>query len=150
MSRIQVIGCPSLCFFPLFLRYFHFFFSISLLSSSYVSIGVLLITITLIHAHTHARTYSHPLILRPHHTIPSLLHFTPSYKGTYKWYVTLDNQESKRGHCMLGVATRSANLDCFLGQGPESWGLSTNKDLFACGKKIRSDYGHKLSRTGEN
>jgi hypothetical protein len=50
---------------------------------------------------------------------------------------------------MLGVATAGANLDCFLGQGSDSWGLSTNKDLFACGKKIRSDYGHKLSRTGE-
>jgi hypothetical protein len=50
---------------------------------------------------------------------------------------------------MLGVATAGANLDCFLGQGSDSWGLSTNKDLFACGKKIKSDYGHKLSRTGE-
>ena len=49
---------------------------------------------------------------------------------------------------MIGVATAGAHLDTFLGQYNDSWGLSTNKDLFAGGKKIRSDYGHKLSRTG--
>ena len=49
---------------------------------------------------------------------------------------------------MLGVALIGVNHDTFLGQSNESWGLSTNKDLFAGGKKIRSDYGHKLSRTG--
>ena len=49
---------------------------------------------------------------------------------------------------MLGVSTAGANPDAFLGQDSKSWGLSTNKDLFSCGKKIRTDYGHKLSRTG--
>jgi SPRY domain len=49
---------------------------------------------------------------------------------------------------MLGVSALGANSDAFLGQDSKSWGLSTNKDLFSGGKKIRTDYGHKLSRTG--
>lgn len=49
---------------------------------------------------------------------------------------------------MLGVSALGANPDAFLGQDSKSWGLSTNKDLFSGGKKIRTDYGHKLSRTG--
>ena len=68
--------------------------------------------------------------------------------GIYKWYITLDSQDGKRGHCLMGVATAGVNLDSFLGQNNESWGLSTNKELFSGGKKLRSDFGHKLSRTG--
>ena len=68
--------------------------------------------------------------------------------GIFKWYVTLDNQDGKRGHCFIGVATAGANSDNFLGQNNDSWGLSTNKELFCGGKKLRSDFGHKLSRTG--
>ena len=68
--------------------------------------------------------------------------------GIYKWYITLDSQDGKRGHCLMGVATAGVNLDSFLGQNNESWALSTNKELFSGGKKLRSDFGHKLSRTG--
>lgn len=35
--------------------------------------------------------------------------------GIYKWYVLLDNQSGKRGHCMIGVATADVNVDYFLG-----------------------------------
>jgi hypothetical protein len=49
---------------------------------------------------------------------------------------------------MVGVATSDVNTDNFLGQDSQSWGLSTSRDLFHGRIKIRSDYGHKLSRTG--
>ena len=65
--------------------------------------------------------------------------------GIHKWYVKIKNFSERRGHCMLGVATKDFSYDEFLGQDPEGWGLSPNLDLFHAGRKRKADSEKRLS-----
>lgn len=60
--------------------------------------------------------------------------------GVYHWYSVVDRVGSKRCHCIFGVATDESNFDTFLGQDTESWGISTNRELFHDGTKLRPDF----------
>ena len=63
--------------------------------------------------------------------------------GIHKWYVMVSNL-SKRGHCIIGIATKSQTQKNFLGHGEYGWGLTSNKELFHSGNRTNADFGSKL------
>lgn len=67
------------------------------------------------------------------------------HSGVYHWYSVIDKIGSKRCHCIFGVATDDSNFDGFLGQDNESWGISTNKELFHGGVKLQASFGESIS-----
>jgi hypothetical protein len=64
--------------------------------------------------------------------------------GVYRWYTQIDCL-GKRGHCMFGIATEEFSCEKFLGQDDESFGLTTNRDLFQSGGKIKTDFQGKFN-----
>jgi hypothetical protein len=57
------------------------------------------------------------------------------HTGVYRWFSVVQHIGSKRSHCLCGLATGDSDLDAFLGQDAESWGVSAGGELFHGGVK---------------